>query len=344
MTNQLKLLKHLKLAIIICTFNPEEKIFLRLLKSIENLQIEEGMEVECIIVDNNSAIPIIEMDYIKTFLKQCNWAKVIQETKQGLSFARLAGLKATTSPILVFFDDDNEPAPNYLKAVLNCFNTYPSVAVWGPGKVSVEFLAPVSDWFSQNFRVYFQEKNYPHIEYGCVSATWTHYYPIGTGQVIKRDVLEKYYTAVQTGELTATGRKGNSLSSAEDIQIVWEAIKMKFSVGISPELEINHLISQKKSNLNYIKKLRFGTASSYFPALVESFPSEKEILLKTHHSNLKIIICLLKITFGHILKQKYKLLLIDLASYIGVSVGTLKATGSKNQQWLYHLVKFLALE
>lgn len=332
------------LAIIICTYNPEERIFSRVLKAVEALEISEYMTLECVVVDNNSATSITEMACVKYFIEKCNWAKVITESNQGLRFARIAGLKATQAPIIIFFDDDNEPTASYLKAAQRHLDAYPCVAIWGPGKVTVEFLDPVSDWFSKNFRAIFQAKNCQYVEYGCVIATWTHFYPPGTGQVVKRAVLDRYDQAVEAGRLTSIDRRGNSLSSAGDVQIIWEAVKMGFAAGISPELELTHLISGKRTNLQYVKRLTFGAASSYMPALVESFPSKKENALESIPSDRRILQDIIRTTLRHILKLRYKLLLVDLALYIGGVVGTLRATGANERRWLYKLVRLLNLE
>ncbi len=334
----------LDISVIICTYNPEERMFSRVLKAVGALEIQKGTTIDCIVVDNNSDIPITDLACVKLFLEKCSWAKVIRESKQGLSFARLAGIKAATASTIVFFDDDNEPAPNYLKVAQYCLKNYPSVAIWGPGNVVVEFLDPVSDWFSCNCRKFFQERNQQSIEYGCVMASWTDFYPPGTGQVVKRIVLEKYHQEVEAGKLTSTDRNGNSLLSGGDVQIVWEAIKMGLAAGISPELKIVHLIPSKRSNLEYVKRLSFGASSSYLPALAESFPLEKENLLKNIPSNIRITYDILRIVLKNILQMRYNFILLDVACYIGGVIGTLQATQVKKRQWIYYLSNILSLE
>jgi len=332
------------IALLICTYNPEKRIFLRVLKALEALEIPEDTKLDCIIVDNNSAASVGEMACVKKFLSKCDWAKVITEYQQGLTFARIAGIKSTTAPIIIFIDDDNEPAADYIKVAKHYLNTHSCVAVWGPGKVTVEFLDPVSDWFAKNFRANFQERNCKYAEYGRVMAGWTHFYPFGTGQVVKREVLEKYYQAVEAGKLASTDRKGSNLSSAGDIQVVWEAVKMGFAAGTSPELKITHLIPGKRSNLHYVMRLNFGTASSYMPALVESFPSEKEKALEYIPSNIKILQDIFNKTMRYLPQLKYKVLLFELAGYIGNVVGVLRATRCDERRWIYKLANLLKLE
>lgn len=331
-------------AIVVCTYNPEAAVFSRTLSAIAALEIPAGTGIECVIVDNNSSTPLTDLPYVASFLEQCQWAKVVNEPEQGLTFARIAGIQATIAPTLIFIDDDNEPATTYLKSVQQCLETYPAVAVWGPGKINVEFLEPVSDWFDQNFRKKFQERNCQYTEFGCVLARWADFYPFGTGLVVKREVVERYRQSIAAGILSATDRQGKSLSSAGDIQIVWEAAKMGLAAGVSPDLQVTHVIPEKRSNLNYVKRLTFGTASSYMPALTHSFASEKAKVANYIPSNRTIFKRITDLILRRAVRFKYKLLLVDLAKYTGQVVGTLRAVDPSEPHWIYGLVRLLQLE
>lgn len=332
------------IAIVICTYNPDEQTFSRTLKAVESLKIPHFLKIECVVVDNNSSTSISELSYVQSFLKNCTWAKLITEYNQGLTFARIAGVISTTAPIIIFFDDDNEPTQDYLQIVNNCLEEHRCIAALGPGKIHVEFLEPVSDWFKKNFSGYFQERNAEYTEYGCLIGKWTDFYPFGTGLVVKREVFEKYYENFQAGKLNSTDRKGNSLSSGGDIQIVWQAVNMGLAAGICSELNIKHLIPKKRSNLQYIKRLRFGTAASYLPALLSSFPAQKEKALVAIPSDRQILHDIVNLILRRSLKFKYKILIIDLAHYLGGVVGTLQAIGCCERHWIYKVVKLLRLE
>jgi hypothetical protein len=318
------------LSILICTYNPEKKIFHRTLKSVESLKIPEGVSVECIIVDNNSKTHIEPLPYVQEFLKNCSWAKVIREPAQGLTFARIAAFQAAKNSFMVFVDDDNEVSSSYLKVLVDLFVKYPSVGAWGPGNVHVEFMGDVSDWFSSNFKHVFQERHVRNNEYGCVPETWTAFYPIGTGLAIRREILDRYRTEITNGNLSSLDRKGKSLSSGGDIQIVWEAIKMGYAAGVCPDLKVNHLIPDNRSTLKYVKRLTFGTASAYFPALVECFPQERQKIINTTPSNLRIIYTICQIVLQKLRRFNLKMIGIDLAYYLGSMSGHFRAIQQSN--------------
>jgi glycosyltransferase involved in cell wall biosynthesis len=320
----------LSFGILICTYNPDEQIFRRTLKSVESLMIPEGILIECVIVDNNSPLPVEQLPYVQAFLEKCPWARVIYEPQQGVGFARVAGMAQMPSSAIIFIDTDNEVAPDYLQVAADFLKHYPHIAAVGPGNVAVEFLDDISDWFDTNFRSVFQEKHLTAIEYACIPATWLDCYPIGTGLVLKKEVFEAYHKAFQQGNLTATGRLGENLASGEDIQMIWQAIKMGYAVGVCPDLRVNHLVPSNRSTLKYVKRLTFGTASAYFPALVECFPQERQKIISTTPSNLRIIYIICQIVLQKLRKFDLKMIGIDLAYYLGSMSGHFRAIQQSN--------------
>jgi glycosyltransferase involved in cell wall biosynthesis len=305
------------ISILICTHTPEDRIFRRTLKSVELLTMPLDVPVECIIIDNNSRQPVDRIDYVREFLASCPWASVIPETKQGLTFARICGFNHAKNSLILFVDDDNEVSSNYLETLIDLFDRYPSVAAWGPGNVNVDFLEGVSEWFSKNFNIFFQQKYSTHIEYGCIPETWAHFYPFGTGLAVRREILERYCHEVETGNLCSSDRQGNALSSGGDNQIVWEAIKMGYAAGNAPNLAINHLIPPSRSNLDYVTRLRFGTADSYVRCMVDSFPSLKAATLASTPGSWAIIWKIFGKIVLHTIKFDLGKLRFNLAGYIG---------------------------
>jgi hypothetical protein len=330
------------MSVVVSTYNPDERILTRVVTAVESLELGGASKIECVIVDNNSQPPVSDLRCVKTFLERCPWAGVVREPRQGMTFSRLAGFKATTAPVLVFFDDDNEPAVDYLKVARYCLDTWPCVAIWGAGRISVEFLDTVPQWFRREFRFLFNEKKLEYPEYGCVRPPRGHFYPIGMGQIIRREVAEKYTEAAESGMLTLTGRKGGSLACADDFQLVLEAVKMGFAVGLHPQLGIVHMIPRKRCTMAYAQKLAFGCASSYLPALVESLPSERAHVAVP--STWRIIMTITRITLRDLLRHRFRHVMVDLASFLGGVVGALRVTQSKRGRWVLGLTRCLKME
>ena len=87
-------------------------------------------------------------------------------------------------------------------------------------------------------------------------------------------VLRQYASDFDKGRLSATGRKGEQLTSAEDSQVVWTAVKMGFEAGTSPVLCLTHVISGFRTNMQYLLKLQRSLGRSYHTAFSEMFPDK----------------------------------------------------------------------
>jgi hypothetical protein len=333
------------LAIVICCYAPVKEVFSRTLNAVRNLVIPAGTEIECVVVDNNNAPPLESRPYISEFMSAVPWARMIVENRQGLTNARLAGVAATAAPVVIFFDDDNEPASNYLEITREYLGRHPDVYVWGPGKTVAAFDASVSEDFRREFASLFQEREFTTAQYGCVPGKWEDYYPFGTGMVVRREVLANYGKRVLNGELGRSDRSGKKLSSGGDTQIVWEAVRMGRAAGVAPELEMTHIVPPQRSTTQYIARLLYGTGSSYLPALVESFPEARSELMSVTINNYGIAKALLRIVVKGIVRRRIDTLRIQLARYLGPTIGLIDATlGHKEMRWVRALAVRLNLE
>ncbi|WP_299456780.1 glycosyltransferase [uncultured Microscilla sp.] len=330
--------KQFDLAIVICTYNPDKKIFARLLDAVNNLQYSSNpARVECIIIDNNSHLPLTESEYVVEFLNKCPFqTKVILEKKQGLTAARVAGVQNSSAPIIVFFDDDNEPKSTYLEELYSLYDKYPFVGVWGPGDIHVDFLEPVPSDKEGWMRGVFQEKHLDSMQY-ALTTTWTPAHPFGTGLSIRRLAIKTYLEAVLNNRYSLSDRKGNSLASAGDTQIVLQAILDGWAVGASPSLQLVHIIPPHRTTLKYLKKLMYEVAISSKKALIELMPEEKK-----HVATLGRLSFIKKIThyiFNRVLRRSSFFLQIHMANYLGNISASYYILGKKPPKRITFFVK-----
>ncbi|MBS1600012.1 MAG: glycosyltransferase [Bacteroidetes bacterium] len=111
-----------KLSVIICTRNRPQA----LAQCVEKLLNSADKDFELIVVDNapdsQSAFEII---------KKFPGVRYILEGKKGLDFARNAGLKAASNPIIAFTDDDVLVDDDWTKNIKTCFKNPLTMAVTG---------------------------------------------------------------------------------------------------------------------------------------------------------------------------------------------------------------------
>lgn len=268
----------MKFSLIICSFNPEERILGQTLQSCFDLAFDKT-NFEIILVDNNSSAPLQNEIYIKSHLAQHQNFFCLHEKRQGLAYARHTGILKAQAPVIVFVDDDNVLDHNYLNALNALLEKHPEVGVWGPGAVEPDYIDGAPGWIRKHFGGLFQEKQLQETKFSC-EAAWPYYYPAGSGMVVKKEVLEKYIHDFESGLLSATGRKGQQLTSGEDSQIVWTAVKMSLAAGTSPALKLKHIIPEKRTNQAYLEKLNHGISLSFYQSLTEMFPEKNSSLKK----------------------------------------------------------------
>lgn len=266
------------ISIITCSYNPDTRLLSRLLKALKTLEIPLGYEIEYILADNNSSTPLDTLEPYKSFFEENrDWARMILEKKPGATHARVAAYLASKGEIIINFDDDNEPQPDYLVQLIALRKKYPEVGVWGPGNVTVEFVGEPEEWTRKYALDKLQEL---HLQQVAISKDFLHFdeIPFGTGMVLERRVMESYkdiYLEAEAAQAVAAGRKGTSLLCSEDIQMVYMAARHDLAAGRAPELKLTHLINEYKSNFNYIKRLYYGCSLGGFPVLAQSFPDKK---------------------------------------------------------------------
>jgi glycosyltransferase involved in cell wall biosynthesis len=256
------------LSVVICTYNPKLSILEKVLDGLKVQSLDKS-QWELIIVDNCSPKPLIG-------LIDLPWhpnARIITEKKAGLFHARIGGVKNAATSLIVFADDDNVLAADYLEKSLQFYQSHPAVGCFGGRSLPVyETEPPV--WFKeaginlgcQDYGPELYVSNYAasdfKIEYYPEKA------PIGTGMVIQKKAFLTYVDdAISNKERMKLGRKGQSLSSGEDYDIILSLVKSGFEIAYVPELVVHHLIPSNRYSKEYLEKMAFESNRTWVKVL-----------------------------------------------------------------------------
>lgn len=264
------------MSLVTCAYNPDERLLKRVYDAVTALRVPAGWEVEYLVVDNNSTKPVADLALSRALVQNHSWASVIFMPKPGLVHARAAGAAASRGEKIVFIDEDNEPAADYLVALTELFGEHPEVGIWGPGMVEVEFVGNPEPWAAKNGLEKFQQLNMTETKISAQPLGFA-FLPYGTGMAVDRAIFEHYQANVEKSysEAAAQGRLGKVLVSSEDVELSYTAAAFGRSVGRSPKLSLKHLINEKKSNFAYLKRLYYGCSINGFAVDTRSFPESK---------------------------------------------------------------------
>lgn len=327
-----------KISIITCTFNPDLNIIKKCIEAIISSD-KEKIEIEYVIVDNNSSIEINSSQEIRKITDKNAWIKIVKEKQPGISFARICGITHTSYENILFIDDDVVIAKDFFTTLESLIKEKPFIGAWNPGIIEVKFAENHNNWFAINGAKYFQESK-------LKSTVWSNEplsgnsMPFGTGLYVKREVANLFVNKIKNKKFTLTGRRGNLSLACEDTQLILCAIELGFGVGRSCELKVVHLIRKEKTNFSYLLKIFYYLGYSQQYLFNESLPDRYQDLT-SGTKNFKGIIKLLLAYKLRIKKIEFKL---ELLRKLGTFVADYEINKKRTPFWITKVKKLLLNE
>ena len=234
------------ISVIICTHNPREDFLRRTLAALR-AQTLPTTRWELLLIDNASEKSL-------SALLDLSWqpnARHLRENELGLTPARLCGIREAKGELLVFVDDDNILASDYLAATAELFSKRADLGV-ASGRILPEYETPPPEWFL------------PHESWIAVrrleQSRWANFYdpraePCGAGMCLRRLIALGYAQKAMDNRQRILGRRGDSLLSGEDIAITKVALGLGFSMGQFVELQLTHIIPSRRVSEEYLFSL-----------------------------------------------------------------------------------------
>jgi len=242
------------ITVVICTYNPKPEYFSRAVFSILHQNFLN--EFEFFVVDNNSIYPVAEL----AIIKEKNIRVVVEKTP-GLTAARECAMQNAKGEIIVFVDDDNILSSDYLQIVESVFENKHIGVV--SGTIIPSYEQEPKKWFTPLSKM-LALRSFPLQRLYLISVpVYNEYFPIGAGMCIRKEILAAYFQSI-TVETRIEGRKENSLSSGEDLDIDFFAISQGFMLGVHSGLTIQHIIPSVRCTIDYLCRLASSQAHSNF--------------------------------------------------------------------------------
>ena len=101
-------------SIVICAYNPDDRLLKRCLQAIYNLETD-GIATEVILVDNSSSVPVDSLPYVREYLRKLPTMRVLMVAVRGANYARITAIAEARGKYIIYFDHDNEPERHYLQ-------------------------------------------------------------------------------------------------------------------------------------------------------------------------------------------------------------------------------------
>jgi glycosyltransferase involved in cell wall biosynthesis len=132
------------LSIVLPTYNRAAELPLAVKSALDQTAAPDSSEI--IIVDNNSTDRTAEVVNELTTQYPGRVLGVL-EKRQGVAYARQAGIDAARAELVAFFDDDVRVARDWVDTILNTFEQHADIEVLG-GKVLPSWSTPPPTWLT----------------------------------------------------------------------------------------------------------------------------------------------------------------------------------------------------
>ena len=242
-----------EISVVICTHNPRADYLARTLAALR-AQTLPAFRWELLVVDNCSEPALAgSLDL--------GWhpgSRILREERLGLAHGRVCGLENTTGGLIVFVDDDNVMADDFLENVLKIAEAWPMLGTWG-GRVTAQFEEPPPDWllpFTHHLAVS-----------KCSQTVWSSFVtdralPVGAGLCLRRSVADVYLAKTRTDPMHSRfGRtKKKEAVAGDDQYICLCAETIGLGSGKFPQLRLEHIIPPSRTTPAYFLRVARGNA------------------------------------------------------------------------------------
>jgi len=254
--------------ILICTYN-RATLLRETLAAMQQMKQPDDCAVDIIIVDNNStddtAVAVAQAARQTRFP-----ITLLQERKQGKSFALNTGLRVATGDVLALTDDDVLPALDWLVKMVDDFRTQDVTFVFGKvlprwsATPPPELLLPAAQaiWGPLAIVDYGDEPQ----DYRIDSTGQR--LPIGANIGFLRSALLQI-----GGWRTDLGKVNNTLISGEDHEIFARLRRHGLYTGYyDPAVSVRHYVPASRLTRRYFRKWFYWSGKTHALMLDELFP------------------------------------------------------------------------
>jgi len=206
------------ISVVVCTRDRAP----RLAACLHHLERARGAcsdESEIVVVDNGSRDDT--RDVVSAHAESLP-IRYVFERQPGLSMARNRGIAEARGALVAFTDDDCNVDRNWMQAIVDAFASRPTLAILGG------MVAPAGGGDEAvSLRTHAEAKSV--LSADAILATMS-----GCNMVFRRDVLERI------GGFDPAFGKGRRIGSAEDLDLMYRALRRGLSILYLPHVVVRH--------------------------------------------------------------------------------------------------------
>jgi len=268
-----------EVSVVVCAHNSRVDFLTRVLEALKK-QTLDAKRWELTVVDNGSRTPIAEvlkggtveglrgvegglkggtvegLRGVEGEIELGENAKLVRnevpEEEASLVGARKRGMRESQGEVLVFVDDDNVLAPDYLEQVARIAKEWPRLGAWG-GRIVLEYEDPSKKLPAEIEGILCQREltvpAWSNVENHHASTPW------GAGLCVRRAVAERYLQRLEEEpDRAGLDPVGREMRFGGDTDLVYTGLRMGFGKGVFPELSLTHLIPPRRCDPAFLER------------------------------------------------------------------------------------------
>lgn len=270
------------LEIVICTYNNAPMLD-RALAAIARQRFPAGLGWSVLVVDNNCTdeTPAVVRRHARAGIIPS--LRRVVELEQGLTPARLRGVKESGAEWIAFVDDDCVLAEDWLEQAVRFAAAHPRCGAFG-GQIRLRWEVPPTS-LALRYRKAYSEQDYGPIPL-MLPPRRPYRYLAGAGLIIRRTALE---ASGWLREQLLLDRQGARLSAGGDAEINVRILKAGYELWYTPACVLDHHIPERRMSERYLVDLFQGIGAG----------SCRMILTVIHSSvGLKLLSCAVRALRG----------------------------------------------
>ncbi|MDY3979400.1 MAG: glycosyltransferase [Tidjanibacter sp.] len=240
-----------KITLLIATYNRGERIRQTLDSILDQTLAKEYWEV--VVVNNNSSddTPNVVGEFIASHPEID--IRLVDEPRQGLSFARNRGIDASTGDYIAIADDDEILDKDFLATYFDFLDTHPFVVAAG-GEMIPYYVDGKPHWISR----YTERPIAGTLNLGKRQRVFPKGRSfIGGNMALRRSAIDFY------GRFnTELGRRGTKLLGGEEKDLFMRYYAAGEDIYYLPQAKILHIISKEKLSRKYFTSLCYRIGQS----------------------------------------------------------------------------------
>lgn len=237
------------LDVVICTYN-NAALLDRTLAALAKQRVPAGVRWSVLVVDNNCTddTPAVVEKYVEE--GTIPGLRCVVERTQGLTPARLCGVKHTVAEWVAFVDDDCLLHEDWIARAVQFAQAHPYCGAFG-GKVVLDWEVPPQQFVTKYGWAYAQQDHGDEPkEVACL---------VGAGVVLNRQALVNVGWVER--QLLAD-RIGKRLISGGDVEIALRIRGAGYPLFYHPGCALRHLIPARRTTRTYLMNMTYGLGVS----------------------------------------------------------------------------------